>query len=77
MNGMAVVAWSAAIGLPVIIAAWIAESHKNGNRFWVWVRAGLEAGADCIYDHCYLAIWRAMMRHAADPAYKYHGRHAK
>lgn len=28
-----------------------------------------------LYDNVYLAAWRAMMRHAADPAYAYNGRH--
>lgn len=58
--------------LLVVIAAWIAESHKNGNRFWVWVR---QVPVEYLYDDVYLGAWRAMMRHHDDPALTYSGRH--
>lgn len=77
MDAGTVVKMFALAGLAVIIAAWIAESYKNGNRFWVNVRFGLDMELEWLYDHCYLAVWRAMMRHTGDPSYSYEGRHAK
>lgn len=64
----------AAALLGVIIAAWIAESYKNGNQFWVWVR---EVPVEYLYDEVYLGAWRAMMRHSDDPSLTYNGRHFK
>lgn len=63
--------------LIVIIAAWVAESHKNGNRVLVWMRAGVDRFADWLYEATYCKMWRALMRHAGDPAYSYQGRHFK
>lgn len=58
----------------VVLAAWIAESYKTGNRLWVWMR---EVVVEYIYDDMYLGVWRAMMRHHDDPALTYNGRHFK
>lgn len=57
--------------MAVILSAWIEASYESGNRFWVWAH-GL---VDLAYERWYLGMWRAMMRHMADPAYDYHGRH--
>lgn len=59
--------------LLVIVSAWIAEAYKNGNGFWVKAHEI----ADRLYEQTYLAMWCAMMRHAADPAYNYEGKHFK
>lgn len=55
----------------IILSAWIAEAYRNGNRVWVWAYELLEL----VYEHWYLGMWRGMMRHMADPAYDYTGRH--
>ena len=60
--------------LAVVLAAWIAESYKNGNRFWTYMR---ETVVEYLYDDVYLGAWRAMMRHSGDPALTYNGRHFK
>jgi hypothetical protein len=57
--------------LAVVVAAWIAESYSNGNRVWVKAHEII----DNLYEQVYLAAWVAMMRHAADPAYSYEGKH--
>lgn len=73
MDAVMVIKLFTAACMAVIAAAWISQAYRDGNRFWVLAHQVL----DNLYEQVYLAIWVAMMRHAADPAYSYEGKHFK